>query len=346
MALAVVQTKTGVTTTNDTIAVTFDAPTTAGNLIVAQIMAYGLAAGSTDAASFSSCTDGTNTYSIGHAYKQNSGSNSEHVWQRYTANASSVSTVTAVVIHAPGEDQMNVRMTIFEISGAATSTPLDKTVTAEGTGTAVASGSTGTLTQADEIGIGGAMAGSAATYTAGTGWTEIQDASNATTGHKIVAATTAINFDPTASASVNWVAGIGTFKAAAASSSSSSSCRSSSSSSSSSSSRSSSSSSRSSSSSSYSSSSSSCRSSSSSSCSSSSSSCRSSSSSSSCSSSRSSSCSSSSCSSSSSCISSSSSSSTSTRPDMPRITASQFEALLGDRLSGSVLTYRGRWSKH
>jgi hypothetical protein len=213
-AIAVVQTKNGQSTTNDTLAVTFDAPTTAGNLIVAEITAFGLSAGSTDAASFSSCTDGTNTYSIGHPYKQNSGSGSEHVWQRYTANAASISTVTAVVIHAPGEDPMNVRMTIFEISGAATSSPFDKSSTGEGNGTAIDSGLTATLAQADEICIGGAQTGGTATFTPGTGWTETRDANNSTTGYKIVAATTAVKFDPTGSDIRDWAAAIGTFKAA------------------------------------------------------------------------------------------------------------------------------------
>ena len=105
-------------------------------------------------------------------------------------------------------------------SGIAASTPLDKTASATGSGTALDSGNTATTAQADELIIGGGTVsgGSTVTWTAGSGFTLRSHVDAASVGgvsyveDKIVAATGAYNAPITSSLSGTWLAAVTTFK--------------------------------------------------------------------------------------------------------------------------------------
>lgn len=107
-----------------------------------------------------------------------------------------------------------------EFSGVATSSPLDKTISAQGTSAAPSSGATATTTQADELVIGlVGWAGATSTASLGSGYTNLAqvalaDASTAMES-KIVAATGAQTAAMTLGASRDWAAICATFKAAA-----------------------------------------------------------------------------------------------------------------------------------
>ncbi|MEK6443645.1 hypothetical protein [Pseudonocardia sp. T1-2H] len=133
-------------------------------------------------------------------------------------------------VTAGGSDTITLTITgshycnvwVREYSGLA-ATPLDKFVSAKGTGTALSSGATATLSQADElvIGFGGTVDGGE-TYTAGSGFGNLVQAQigagtyDTAMEDKIVSATTAQTAAFTASISDAWACIAATFKAAAA----------------------------------------------------------------------------------------------------------------------------------
>ena len=112
-------------------------------------------------------------------------------------------------------------MAIFEYSGIATSTSLDKTSSAIDVAdeTAFSSGSTATTAQADELLIGMVGNDSTKTNTPDAGWTERYEGtanSRALSAcERIVSSTGAYAHTGTLSGNSNWVALIATFKAAA-----------------------------------------------------------------------------------------------------------------------------------
>jgi hypothetical protein len=108
---------------------------------------------------------------------------------------------------------------VWEFSGL-TSPTFDKAVHAVGTAATADSGTSGTLTSADEAAIGFFCSNGTGGTAAGSGWSIVAgdgiEASNATFGeHRVVAATTAINATATG-ASGSWVAHLATFMAGAA----------------------------------------------------------------------------------------------------------------------------------
>jgi hypothetical protein len=111
-----------------------------------------------------------------------------------------------------------------EVSGAATSSPFDKSASNTATSTAYSTGSTGTLTQADEIVIVsvGVDTGDTATITEDASYTLIGEMESGSfyvsnTAYKIVSATTAINHAWTTTfVSTLWFATAATYKAAGA----------------------------------------------------------------------------------------------------------------------------------
>ena len=114
----------------------------------------------------------------------------------------------------------SLAMTVIEISGAPTS-PLDKTMTASGTGTAASTGTTATTSQASEIVIANIGWNSTVTpsgQTAGYTVLPLQQAtvpSNATgeqAAWRILTTTGAQTYTATLSASVAWAGAIATFK--------------------------------------------------------------------------------------------------------------------------------------
>lgn len=211
MAVAVVQTKTGTTTNDDVCVITFDSSTTSGNLIVVAVASSGLKL--TDVCLV---TDNKgNTYSVGHAHQENSGSNSSHVWQQYTANITGGAShaVTITLTHAVGENAMSIRATIYEISGAATSNVLDRTITNEGTSTTPNAGYV-SASHDDQILIGECILDTTATYTTPSGWTELLDSGDSSHNYIIDATATSRQFNPVGSASSTWASGACSYKSA------------------------------------------------------------------------------------------------------------------------------------
>lgn len=107
-----------------------------------------------------------------------------------------------------------------EFSGIATASPLDRTISAQGTSTAPSSGATATTTQADELVIGlVGWAGATSTASLGAGYTNLGQVAlaNASTAveSKVVAATGAQTAAMALAASRDWAAICATFKAAA-----------------------------------------------------------------------------------------------------------------------------------
>lgn len=141
--------------------------------------------------------------------------------QRYKANASGGASHTFTLTGASGSFYGEI--SVAEISGAATASPLDKTMTGTETSTDHSSGSTATTSQANEIliGFGTSRDGATLTTDTGAGWTEI-DRYEATanipliTGYRIVSATGTYAYTYTSSPSLEAVQGISTWKEAAA----------------------------------------------------------------------------------------------------------------------------------
>lgn len=97
---------------------------------------------------------------------------------------------------------------ILEVSGLALTSALDKTVSGQDITTTYSSGSSGTLSQANEFVIGtgdGIGLGSA------SGWTMVGTPGGRATGYKIVSANTAQTFSGSASAG-GWCAALASFK--------------------------------------------------------------------------------------------------------------------------------------
>lgn len=129
--------------------------------------------------------------------------------------------------------QQAIVFAVYAISGIVTSSPLDKSASATGSGTTGNSGATATLSQADEA-IIGAVAGEdevddmTGTWTTGAGNVSgneqaegtngAGDASNVNlyTAAEVVSATTAQTAEVTGMDSIDWAAAIATYKAAPA----------------------------------------------------------------------------------------------------------------------------------
>jgi hypothetical protein len=173
--------------------------------------------------SVSSISDGTNTYQLAKSagWNATNGDNDE-LW--YAANCAAVSlgatlTVTLSSTTAAGHSPVMCAAYCTGLIAA----PLDLTNSLKyEPGTAYSSGSSGTLTQAKEIIIGGlGFYNAACTITEGSGFTQIVDQDEgsgarfrAHLAYQIVNATTSINYQPTLSASNFGGSIIATFKGA------------------------------------------------------------------------------------------------------------------------------------
>jgi hypothetical protein len=113
------------------------------------------------------------------------------------------------------------RVQAYSVTGLAASSTLDKTASNNANSSAWSSGSTGTLSQADEIAFAFGVLGTTAASNPDAGWTELFDFSNTSLNrlvfqYQIVSATTALNGGGSfAGGSVPWAGMIATYKAAA-----------------------------------------------------------------------------------------------------------------------------------
>jgi len=209
MVPAYVQMAKGAASATSTTTGAFPSATTTGNLIVVSISTNGTANAVT------SVTDvAGNTYTKVWSVVNSSVTSDLWYASNITGGASQTVTVsvsstraTAVVAH--------------EYSGIAVTSPLDKSVTATGSSNSPASGSTSTTTVANEIVIGAvAMLGGTTTFTAGSGYTNLnqQDAANVAVAQEslVVASTGTQAASFGASATTIWACGCITFDGAPA----------------------------------------------------------------------------------------------------------------------------------
>lgn len=138
-------------------------------------------------------------------------------WIYYLANIAGGQTAIAVAGSNLSVDSSNGGVDIIEASGLVTSSMLDKSPTGgSGTGTAWSSGSSGTLSQNDELVVGTACGFN---MSSPAGWTMVSGGGTGRrTGYKIVSANTAQTFNSTMT-NADWTALIASFKASASSAS-------------------------------------------------------------------------------------------------------------------------------
>jgi hypothetical protein len=197
------------TTAGTTLTGTTGTATTLGDLLVVTVKDRSSpltnVTGITDSSGLNTWTKATSIQSGGQA--------DEEIW--YVANAKSVTSVTVTV-----SGSASLAMTVIEISGAPGS-PLDKTITASGTGTAASTGTTATTSQASEIVIANIGWNSTVTPSGQTaGYTVLplqqatvpSNASGEQAAWRILTVTGAQSYTATLSASVAWAGAIATFK--------------------------------------------------------------------------------------------------------------------------------------
>ncbi|MBN9522501.1 hypothetical protein J0H58_28930 [bacterium] len=213
MPVTLVQSKTAYPGGTSTPAVaTFDGATTTGNLIEVTVELRQDAAGGVTVA----VTDNKgNTYSPA-VTSGGAGAFSRQCVKFYCANTAGGGSHQITVTPSGSLANGSLGFVADEWSGLAPSGPLDKTATGTNTSTAVSTGSTGTLSQADELvtcGVG--TAGTSVTYTPGVGWTQTAATTGLFNQYKVVAGTAAVSGDATASPSITWNAALATYKIAA-----------------------------------------------------------------------------------------------------------------------------------
>lgn len=205
MAIALVQTASGNTSSATSVAAVWSNNTVTGNLIIVTVITSNIAV--------SSIADSqTNTYT---KIDETTGSASltNSVWYAKNITGGTLPTITATLA---GSTQAAI--IVREYSGADTTAPFDKKAVATGVAGTVDSTSTATTTQANELVIG-AIASSAGTPVAGSGYgnmtTKVALTIIAGMEDKLVSATGTYNATFTGPSSI-WVATVATFKEAAA----------------------------------------------------------------------------------------------------------------------------------
>ncbi len=204
MALAFVQNKPALTTAATSHAVVLDAAPTQNNLVTVVFRVATAIANVTGPSGYTMATS------------QDRASNSVSIWYKVAGAAESATITFTTAAGANG------RIEAIEFSGNATSSPLDKIngATTASMVTSIQTGSTGTLSQADEVAVTGSLQGGAngGTEAIDSSFTALDTASfnNIIAGYRIVAATTALNPTHSWVSSLDAAAVIATFKAAAA----------------------------------------------------------------------------------------------------------------------------------
>lgn len=138
----------------------------------------------------------------------NSGSTAS--WIYYKSGVASGQTAVVVAGTNLTVDSVDGGVDIIEVDGLITAGALDKTISASGTTTAWSTGSSGTLSQPEELVVG---TGDVLSSGNPSLWTMVSGGgSSRKTGYKIVAATTAQTFNATQSAVQDWTAVLASFK--------------------------------------------------------------------------------------------------------------------------------------
>jgi len=126
----------------------------------------------------------------------------------------------SILIDGDSTDNVHILGAFAEFSGIASTSWFDKTAEAAdgGFGTALDSGNTATISQADELLIGAGAIGGDTTFTAGTSYTLFSNAGSTGLGAewRIVSSAAAYKATFTTAAAGWWTASIATYKGAAA----------------------------------------------------------------------------------------------------------------------------------
>lgn len=188
-----------------TLSITTTAPITAGSLVV---VAIGLRTGSI---SVSSVSDGTNTYTFGLRQTESTNVACE-LW--YVANAAAVGSSASLTANFSGSAS-SVGMYAVQVSGVATTSPLDSASASSDSFGSSPTVTTGTLSLPNEIvfGVNAVFGnGTTITYTESSGFTNIINEEGFSTnsnvglsiGYNIVSATSPVTHSPSLSASAYW----------------------------------------------------------------------------------------------------------------------------------------------
>jgi methionine-rich copper-binding protein CopC len=189
----------------------FPSANQAGNVIIAFVRM------STTSQTLEVTDTAGNTYSDAVSQAQSSDGHQAHIF--YSKNiGGGANTVTARF----SSTNAHAWIALYEYSGLSTTSPLDRTAHAQGSGTSVSSGTTSTTTTGNELLF--AAVGLSSSYTgtvaAGTGYTlALQDTGTSRAANEILATSSAGAYAGTftLSTSTNWSAVLATFAAGAAS---------------------------------------------------------------------------------------------------------------------------------
>lgn len=205
MSLSVIQSKSATVSSGTTDAITFTSSVTAGSLIVANVAT----ANTTD--SVSNVKDNVNNTNFTLAVSK-TGTSPGNTYQYYFPNSAS-GTMTVTVTYTAGLTGGDA-FWIYEVGGAATSSPVDVTGSSNGTNTNVTSGNI-TTNNANDILIGVCNLGGSVSSSEG-GWTNI---TNNGDGSEYIIESSTVTAAATwvQSPSSAYVAIIGSYKAASGS---------------------------------------------------------------------------------------------------------------------------------
>lgn len=211
MTIAFVQFKKATSTAATSITATFDSSTTAGNLLHADAADFGGPTSTTVSDTLS------NTWASANA--RNNFSSNWAVQQAYAKNIASAGSSHGVVLTS-SLGALYLSLAATEISGADTTAPLDKNAANNVTGTAQTV-SSGTISQADEILMGGLCWDSISsdTVTIDSNYTATYDSAGVqpklATGYRVVSSISSYTYACTISPSRVGRSTIATYKAAA-----------------------------------------------------------------------------------------------------------------------------------
>lgn len=183
----------------------------AGNLVVVVV-----SLNSNNGITVSSISDGTNSYTKAISFIQSSVSDVE-IW--YKANASAVGSSATITANFSGSSTgsfCGFAIAAAQITGIATTSPLDQHASNGGTTLSTITATTPSLSQANEIAIGACLdANSNLTYSGASGFTNLFNISNTsgpdgntTVDYDIVSSTSAISYSPTWNTTNNRIAAV------------------------------------------------------------------------------------------------------------------------------------------
>lgn len=162
-------------------------------------------------------SDGTNTYVKAFAINDAGPFFDLEVWYKENAAAVSSSASLTATLSGTAAGSNGFGGAAFQVSGIIASSSIDKTAT-QAAVTASPTATTAALAQANELVVGASYtADSTRTFTEASGYTNLFNFIGGTTsrigvGYKIVAATTAVTYNPTLSGSGTNQLGVATFK--------------------------------------------------------------------------------------------------------------------------------------